>query len=602
MKKTTLFIFIIVFFLSGAYSQNKSQQGHINNLENKLSTTEDKLGKIKIYNSLAEICLDFNPTKALEYLDKIAKLPRKPKINLSADLDASINNNYGAAYYYLNDYKKSSKYYEKELKILSNTGNSKKLGETEFNLATIYNLNENRKKAIKHYENSEKYAIKSNNTDLKLHCYNALYEIYNGKGITQNKNKALEYLQKYFMLKDEQFASESNEKISILRGKYKVEINKRKETESELNEVSEILEVVEMENEILEKDSLIKATQINMLELEKDQQAKDIELKNANAKYKDALATQQQQILFFVLGIVALVVLIALWMFVLYKRLGKKNRVLYEQKEEITSQRDEIEAINIQITDSINYAQRIQKSILIPEYEIQAYFPEMFVFYRPRDIVSGDFYWFSKIEDEHIIAAIDCTGHGVPGAFLSMIGNTLLNQIVNEKRTTKPDEILLMLHFGILTALQQNKEETETEDGMDMSLCSINKNQKRFRFSGAKNNLYVMQDDKLKILKANYHSIGGKPLREGMDVEFTSFDFMYDDNTSIYMLSDGYLDQFGGKNDDKFNTPRFKELLIANKDIPMQEQKQIFNETMDNWIGNNKQLDDMLVLGISLGT
>jgi len=600
MKKIILFIFISIFFLSGVYCQNKTQQGYINNLENKLLITEDKLAKIEIYNSLAEIYLDFNYEKAKETLDKIDKLPRKPKITLSPKLEASIYNNYGAIYYYLDDLKNSSKYYEKELKILANTGDTKKLGEAEFNLATIYNQNDKSKNAIKHYEKCENYAIQNNNKDLKLHCYKALYEVYNKKGISQNKGKALNYLQKYFMIKDEQFASEADKKISILRGKYHVEITKRKETEEELTEVSEILEIVEIQNELLLKDSLIQAQEIVNLELIKEKQAQDLIIKNRDAKINEERIAKQRQILVFVLGIGVLIILVALWMFVLYRKIRGKNNILKEQKAELTYQRDQIEIKNIQITDSINYAERIQKAILITEKEIQTHFSDMFVFYRPRDIVSGDFYWFSKIEDEYIIAAIDCTGHGVPGAFLSMIGNTLLNQIVNENKITEPDRILLELHDGILEALQQNKKETETEDGMDMSLCSINKKQNILKFSGAKNNLYIMQGEELKILKASYHSIGGKPLREGMKIEFACSKFTFDENTSIYMLSDGYLDQFGTENKEKFNTPRFKKMLQENINIPMQEQKQIFSQTMNQWMGNSEQLDDMLILGINL--
>jgi len=600
MKKITLFIFASIFFLSGVYCQSKTQQGYINNLENKLSITEDKLEKIEIYNSLAEIYLDFNPEKAKEYLDKIDKLPKKPKVILSPELEASINNNYGAAYYYLNDLKKSAKYYEKELKILESIGDAKKLGESEFNLATIYNQNGKRNNAIEHYEKCENYAIQSNNKDLKLHCYKALYETYNNKGIGQNKGKALDYLQKYFMLKDEQFASEANEKISILRGKYHVEITKRKKTEVELNEVTEILEIVEYQNKILLQDSLLKAQEIENLKLVKEQQAKDLEIKEKDAKINEARIEKQKQILFFVLGIGALIIIVALWMFLLYRKIRGKNKILKEQKHELINQRDEIEIKNIQITDSINYAERIQKAILIPETEIQKYFPEMFVFFRPRDIVSGDFYWSSKIEDQHIIAAIDCTGHGVPGAFLSMIGNTLLNQIVNENKITEPDKILLMLHEGILDALQQNKDKTETEDGMDMSLCSINKKNNIIKFSGAKNNVYIMQGEELKMLRADYHSIGGKPLRNDMKINFSLSEFVYDENTSIYMLSDGYLDQFGGENNEKFNTPRFKKILQENINTPMQEQKQIFSQTMNQWMGNCEQLDDMLILGIKL--
>lgn len=280
----------------------------------------------------------------------------------------------------------------------------------------------------------------------------------------------------------------------------------------------------------------------------------------------------------------------------------KNKRIISELEVEIVFHKNEIQKIKTQISDSINYARRIQDSILVPEAEIKQYLPDMFIYFEPRDIVSGDFYWFSKIHYKYIIAAIDCTGHGIPGAFLSMIGNTLLNEIVNDKEITKPDEILTLLHIGVLNALKQNREDAYVADGMDMSLCTIDVRHKRFQFAGAKNHLYVIQGDQLKVLKANYLSIGGKPLRpeKNDNIKFTAYDFMYDDKTSIYMLSDGYLDQFGGLDDTKFNAQRFKDMLLENRALPMEQQKEIIKNALEEWKGNNRQVDDILVLGVKL--
>ncbi len=182
-----------------------------------------------------------------------------------------------------------------------------------------------------------------------------------------------------------------------------------------------------------------------------------------------------------------------------------------------------------------------------------------------------------------------------------MIGNTLLHEIVNIKHVFKPDQILAMLHTGIMLALNQESEEATSEDGMDMSLCTVDSRLNRFQFAGAKNSLYVVQGNKLKILKANYYSIGGRPLRPDMKVQFTCYDFMYDNSTSIYMFSDGYLDQFGGSTGEKFNTQRFKDMILENRDLPMEQQKEVFTHTMDQWKGNNPQIGDFLVMGIKLG-
>ena len=227
-------------------------------------------------------------------------------------------------------------------------------------------------------------------------------------------------------------------------------------------------------------------------------------------------------------------------------------------------------------------------------------FFKIFVYWQPLEIVSGDFYWAMERNGIKYLIVADCTGHGVPGAFLSMVGNTLLHEIVNIKHVFKPDVILTMLHTGIRLALNQSNEDSDSEDGMDMSLCTVDAKLHRFQFAGAKNNLYVVQGDKLKILKANYYSIGGRQLRPDMQIEFTCYDFMYDDNTSIYMFSDGYLDQFGGDNNEKFNTQRFREMILNNRNLPMEQQKTVLAETMDKWKGERQQIDDFLVLGVKL--
>lgn len=305
-----------------------------------------------------------------------------------------------------------------------------------------------------------------------------------------------------------------------------------------------------------------------------------------------------QEFLIITIGVLVLS-LVAVLMFML-RKIKRINTELQLQKNEIEQQKNLIEQKNSEITDSINYARKIQDNILLPESKLKQWLPQMFVYFKPKDIVSGDFYWFSKFENKYVITAIDCTGHGVPGAFLSMVGNTLLHEIVNIKHVFKPDVILTMLHTGIRLALNQSSEDSDSEDGMDMSLCTVDAKLHRFQFAGAKNNLYVVQGDKLKILKANYYSIGGRQLRPDMQIEFTCYDFMYDDNTSIYMFSDGYLDQFGGDNNEKFNTQRFREMILNNRNLPMEKQKDVLAKTMDKWKGNRQQIDDFLVLGVKL--
>jgi len=271
-----------------------------------------------------------------------------------------------------------------------------------------------------------------------------------------------------------------------------------------------------------------------------------------------------------------------------------------ERTIELTRQKLVIEAANQKINDSINYAKHIQDSILLPEDDIKQFLSDLFIYNRPREIVSGDFYWFSKVNDTMVIAAIDCTGHGVPGAFMSMIGNTLLNGIVNEMKTLKPSKILKYLNHGIKQALRQNLSETHAQDGMDIALCTINLESRTLQYCGAKNPLYLIRDQQLKVIKADPWSIGGQIKRSGIDkeIEFTNHIISLDHSVSVYMFTDGYMDQFGGEDGEKFSIDRYKKLLIEISEKTMEEQKIILNRTMEEWKENQQQIDDMLVIGI----
>ncbi|MCH8331554.1 MAG: SpoIIE family protein phosphatase [Bacteroidetes bacterium] len=220
--------------------------------------------------------------------------------------------------------------------------------------------------------------------------------------------------------------------------------------------------------------------------------------------------------------------------------------------------------------------------------------------YKPKDIVSGDFYWFSHQNGKSIIAAVDCTGHGVPGAFMSMIGNTLLNEIVNEKQITEPAVILSELHSAILNTLQQEGEDAQSQDGMDMALCIIDQKNNLIRFAGAKNPLYIIRNGTLEMIEADIHSIGGKSYMSGKEVEpkFTGHEIPIEKNMVIYMFSDGYMDQFGGEPRKKFSSQGFKQLLLDNSKLEMHQQKAALGKAMEDWKGSYEQIDDMLVMGV----
>ncbi len=275
-----------------------------------------------------------------------------------------------------------------------------------------------------------------------------------------------------------------------------------------------------------------------------------------------------------------------------------------QQKHEIEVQRDllakqneEIRRKNKDITDSIEYAKRIQTAILPLEENIKKHLPESFIFYRPRDIVSGDFYWFAYHKGKIIIAAVDCTGHGVPGAFMSMIGAQVLNTIVLSKGVTDPAEILTLQHKYIRAALKQDT--SDNQDGMDMALCVIDKEKGILEFAGAKNPLiYITKDGELHKIRGDRQSIGGFQYTE--HVEFTKHEIVIDSPMWFYIFSDGYQDQFGGPERRKFMTRNFHELLHSIHKFPVDEQKRLLQETLEAWMAGYSQTDDILVIGFKL--
>jgi ligand-binding sensor domain-containing protein/serine phosphatase RsbU (regulator of sigma subunit) len=296
------------------------------------------------------------------------------------------------------------------------------------------------------------------------------------------------------------------------------------------------------------------------------------------------------------------------------KKLARENKVLegkvIERTAEIEKQKDElhfaykeienknilVEQKNRDITDSINYARRIQQAILPLESQILKSLPDSFVLFKPRDIVSGDFYWFAQIEGKSILAVVDCTGHGVPGAFMSMIGNSLLNEIVYEKKITEPAKILNYLNDGVRLALKQDQENNETHDGMDIVLISLEG--KQLEYAGAHRPLYIINKETLKEIAADKFAIGG--IQSGNAKMFTNHTLELKENDMIYLFSDGYVDQFGGDKGKKFMSKRFQELLLTIQTRSATEQKEILNDTIEEWKKNIEQVDDILVAGIRI--
>jgi serine phosphatase RsbU (regulator of sigma subunit) len=398
----------------------------------------------------------------------------------------------------------------------------------------------------KNYGEAEKYVKKSlsifdslGSKDYIKHFEKILSEIYEN---TNEPTKALEHYKKYIQTKDSIF-NEENTKKSVR---------------------------AEMNFEFEKKQAIAKAEQEKI----------------------DAIASEEKKKQKFILIVascfLAIVLLFATIMFRKWQITQKQKQIIEKQKEKII--------------DSINYAQLIQQSILIEESEIQKLLPDSFIYFLPKNIVSGDFYWFSAIGDKIILAAIDCTGHGVPGAFMSMIGNAMLNQIVNEKRIANPAEILRQLHLGVYEALHQNKEGELSGDGMDVGLCIIDYKNNELQYAGARNPLYIVKDNELIVIEPNRQTIGSDlTTRKNIStLQYTNHSISIRKGMSIYLFSDGYMDQLSGKENKKFGMQKFKALLLSIQKYTMKQQNDIIIAEQKDWRGNIQQTDDVLIIGVKL--
>ncbi len=274
------------------------------------------------------------------------------------------------------------------------------------------------------------------------------------------------------------------------------------------------------------------------------------------------------------------------------QRLGE----LITQHDIVSKQKDEISIQKKEITDSITYAQRIQNALLPPHEYIDSILPEYFILYKPKDIVSGDYYWLSRSDNKTIVAVADCTGHGVPGALMSMLGISALNQIIKSNNDFHASDILNELREQIKISLRQSSQNSETKDGMDIALMILDFSNNVLEYAGAYNPVYIIRKGELIEKQPDKMPIAIHPLMN----DFTNHQLEISKGDSIYLFSDGFADQFGGPKSKKFMYKQFKELLIKISEKPMNEQKRKLENTFEQWKGQNIQTDDITVLGLKI--
>jgi serine phosphatase RsbU (regulator of sigma subunit) len=322
-------------------------------------------------------------------------------------------------------------------------------------------------------------------------------------------------------------------------------------------------------------------------DFDKQQEIQRLEAAQKEQAYQQKLK-QQRLIRTFILSGLAIVLLFTVQVMRSYQQKKRDNILLAEQKEKIEKQKEEI-------TDSIKYAKRIQSAVLPSGDFASQILDEYFILFRPRDIVSGDYYWMNKVGNKVVIVAADCTGHGVPGAFMSMLGVSFLNEIVNKNHELIPAEILNQLRAAVKRTLGQTGKDGEAKDGMDIALCVLDTSTMELQYAGAYNPLYLYRNGELLEYKADKMPIGIY-VRE--KESFTNNVISLEKGDTFYIFSDGYVDQFGGETGGKFKTKAFKELLGQIQSHTMAEQREILNTNIDNWRGKIDQIDDIIVLGV----
>ncbi|MCB2197388.1 MAG: tetratricopeptide repeat protein [Bacteroidetes bacterium] len=414
-------------------------------------------------------------------------------------------------------------------------------------------------KAKNYFNNSLDFAKNQNLKQEIKEAYLDLSKLYEN---THNSDQALRYYKKYIALKD----SLNNQKINELALQYEFDKEQRKR------------EFEEMQKDIRQEAKL---------------QREKI--------FKWAFAS----------GFLLMLVL-AFVIFNSYQRKKKTNILLTKQKNEIAEQKDEIEAQrdfvtkqrdqiahqNTIITDSIEYAKRIQSALFPQKKFLDRVLGEYFIYMKPKNIVSGDFYWVAEKGNKLIITVSDCTGHGVPGAFMSMLGIAFLNEIVNKNKILKAGKILDQLRENIIDSLHQEYGVKGSKDGMDMALCILDKKTLEMQFAGAYNSAFVIRGNEFNELKADKMPIGIHAIK--VDKPFSNQEFKLEKQDMLYLFSDGYADQFGGEKGMKFKQSAFKELLSQIAGLSVTEQQEKIASKMLEWQGDFSQLDDMMIMGIRI--
>jgi len=473
---------------------------------------------------------------------------------------------------------RAMEYYSRNLKIYEEIGDKNKIALALANIGIIYKKQENNAEALDYFTRSLKMFEEIGNKKWEATLLSYIGDIYKNKGgiinaITFYKN-ALSISQNAGLVSVTKLASEGLSKCYKITGNYK--------------EALQMHELYTLMHDSLSSENSQKEIMKQEIKYTYDKQKaldeKEYEKQMAVSDERE----QKQKVAIY--GITGSLVLFMVFTFFVFNRLRftkKQNKIIEEQKNLVEGKQKEILA-------SITYAKRLQEAILPPDHYVKGYLPESFIFYKPKDIVAGDFYWMERREENLFIAAADCTGHGVPGAMVSVVCSNALNRAVLEFDITEPGEILDKTRELVLETF--SRSDKDVKDGMDISIASINAKTKEIKWSGANNPLWYISKGKITEIKANKQSIG----KTENPLPFTTHILPLNKGDLFYLFTDGYADQFGGLKGKKFMYRSLKEMLLRNSALSLSEQKEKIESTFQDWMGSLEQIDDVCMIGVKV--
>lgn len=535
----------------------------------------DKNGTATTINNIGTIYnIQGNVEKTLEYLLK--SLTIREEIGDKKGIAQSLNN-LGSIYLKLTDNPKALGYFNRALKINEEIKNKEGIAYSLTNIGNVHDV-DNHLLGLTYHKRSLK--IRQEIGDRKGQA-TALFSVGNDLFELGKREEALVYAKQSYQLGNQLGYPDFIQKTALLLSKiyqqsgnykdgwemYSIHINLR---DSIINVKNKNLALREGEKYEYEKEKAIQKAEYN--------------------KHLEVIAEQEQKqkvIKYAIIGGLVLSVLFGAFV-VSRLRITRKQKLVIEEQKELVDEK------NQEITDSITYAKRIQEAILPPSIEMNKHLKDGFVYYKPKAIIAGDFYWLETVGDVVLYAAADCTGHGVPGAMVSVVCHNALNRAVREYKLTDPALILNKVRELVIETFE--KSDQEVKDGMDIALCALNFKTNKMQFAGANNPVYIVRDNDVLETKGDKQSIG----RFAGNDPYNSHKIELEKGDTIYIFTDGYPDQFGGVKGKKLKYKPFKELLLSVSQKSADQQHQLIDEAFENWKGNLDQVDDVCVIGVRI--